>query len=53
MSNTTSVTQCPKCNAVGTFKVTMQNGSQVVPCRSCLKSFYAEVKQGVFTGRNR
>jgi hypothetical protein len=53
MSYGTSVTQCPKCNAVGTYKVTTQNGSQIVHCNSCRKTFSAEVKQGVFTGRNR
>lgn len=53
MSYETSVTQCPKCRAVGTYKITMQNGAQVVPCNNCRKSFHAEVKQRVFTGRNR
>jgi transcription elongation factor Elf1 len=53
MPNGSGATQCPKCGAVGTYKITMQNGGQVISCNSCRKNFTAEVKQGVFTGRNR
>jgi len=53
MTNETGPTQCPKCNAVGTYKITMQNGGQVISCNRCRKNFTAEVKQGAFTGRNR
>ncbi len=53
MSNGTGVTQCPKCGAVGTFKITLSNGGQVVNCNSCRKSFTAQVKQQQFTGKNR
>lgn len=46
-------TQCPKCGAVGTFKITLTNGGQVMTCRACHKTFTAEVKQGELTGKNR
>ena len=49
----TGSTQCPKCGAVGAFKITLTNGGQVVTCRSCHKTFTAEVKQQQFTGNNR
>jgi transposase-like protein len=53
MSYGTGSTQCPKCGAVGTYKITLTNGGQVITCNSCKKNFTAEVKQQQFTGRNR
>ena len=53
MSYGSGVTQCPKCGTVGTYRITMQNGGQVIACNGCRKNFTAEVKQGTFTGRNR
>jgi transcription elongation factor Elf1 len=53
MSYGNGATQCPHCGAVGTYRITMQQGGQVIPCNSCRKNFTAEVKQGQFTGRNR
>jgi len=53
MAYGSGATQCPKCGAVGTYTVTMQNGGQVICCNSCRKNFTAEVHQGQFTGRNR
>lgn len=53
MSYGSGSTQCPHCGKVGAYKVTMQNGGQVVSCSSCRKNFTAEVKQAQFTGRNR
>jgi hypothetical protein len=53
MSNKTGVTQCPKCGSVGTYPIRLQDGGQVICCVNCRKNFTAEVRQGVFTGRNR
>jgi len=53
MAYGTGVTQCPKCGAVGTYQITMQQGGQVISCDSCRKNFHAEVRQGQFTGPNR
>lgn len=53
MSYGTGTTQCPKCGAVGTYKITMQQGGQVIACNSCRKNFTAQVDHGQFTGKNR
>ena len=53
MTDSNGVTQCPKCGAVGTYRITMQNGSQVICCNSCRKNFHAHVHHGQFTGKNR
>lgn len=53
MSHPTGVMQCPKCGAVGTYSITMQQGGQVICCKSCRKNFTAQVAHGQFTGRNR
>jgi len=53
MSYNVSVTQCPKCHSVGTYQVNLQNGTQILYCNRCLKNFHADVKQAMFTGRNR
>lgn len=48
----TGVTQCPKCGAVGTYKITLSNGTIGLSCTKCRKSFRAEVRLSQFTGRN-
>jgi transposase-like protein len=53
MSSTTGVTQCPQCGTVHTYRITMQNGSQVLSCQKCHKNFSAQVQHGQFTGKNR
>ena len=53
MADGTGVVGCPHCGTVGTYKITMQNGGQVVTCVKCHKNMTAEVKQGQFTGRAR
>lgn len=53
MTNPTGVTQCPRCGTVGTYRITMQNGGQVLPCQKCHRTFTAQVQHGQFTGKNR
>ena len=52
MNNSTGVTQCPKCRTVGTFRITMKQGGQVLTCPKCHKNFTAHVDHGKFTGKN-
>jgi len=53
MAHGSGSTQCPKCGAVGTYTIRLENGGQVICCNNCRKNFTAEVRHGQFTGRNR
>lgn len=53
MAQSSGVTQCPKCGAVGTYPIRMQQGGQVITCNPCRKNFTAQVDHGQFTGSNR
>ncbi|TWU49260.1 hypothetical protein Poly59_38740 [Rubripirellula reticaptiva] len=53
MAHETDASQCPKCGAVSTYTITMQNGGRLISCSSCRKNFTSEVKQALFTGKNR
>jgi transcription elongation factor Elf1 len=53
MSDGSGSTQCPHCGAVGTYKITIQQGGQVISCNNCRKNFTAQVDHAKFIGKNR